>query len=87
MQKDDLFQIKIGDTERNISEIITSIHHSDLPITHIQSASKTTDKLGAGAILTLHVTPDTLSEEQLKHQLNEYGACMYQIESVVKAAK
>ena len=84
MPKNDLFQVKIGDTERNIAEIMSSIQHSGLPITGIQSASKATDRRGAGAILTLQLTSDTLSEDQIKHQLNTYGACMYQVDSVVK---
>jgi len=84
MNKNDLFQVKIGDTERTIDEIMNSIHHSDLPITQIEPDSMATDRRGAGTILTLHIAPDKLTEEQLKRQLNEYGACMFQVESVTK---
>jgi len=84
MQKNDLFQVKIGDTERTIDEIISSIQHSDLPITQIQPDSMAADRRGTGAVLTLHIVPDKVTEEQLKRQLNEYGSCMFQVESVVK---
>ncbi|MBP1764488.1 MAG: hypothetical protein H6Q65_1546 [Firmicutes bacterium] len=84
MQKNDLFEVKIGDTERTVDEVISSIQHSDLPIAQIQPVSTTEDRRGVGAVLTLHMVPGKMNEDQLKRQLNEYGACMFQVESVVK---
>lgn len=84
MQKNDLFQVKIGDTERTTDEIISSIQHSDLPITQIQAVSMASDRRAAGAVLTLHLAANKITEEQLKRQLNEYGSCMFQVESVIK---
>ncbi len=84
MNKNDLFQVKIGDTERTIDEIISSIQHSDLPITQIQSDSAVVNRRAAGEILTVHMSPDKLTAEQLKQQLNEYGSCMFQVEAVKK---
>ncbi len=84
MQKNDLFEVKIGDTERTVDEVISSIQHSDLPITQIQPVSTAEGRRGVGAVLTLHMVPGKMNEDQLKRQLNEYGSCMFQVESVVK---
>lgn len=87
LAKQEQFQVQIGDTERNIEEIIDSIRKSDLPITQIKQTSASPNQTGRGATLTLQTASDTLSQEDVKRQLNEQGGCMYQIESVTKSTK
>lgn len=83
MAKHEYFQVKIGDTERSIEEIIDSLRKSDLPIVHIKQSSTSSNQTGSGATLTLKTSME-LSQEDLERQLNEYGGCMYQVASVIK---
>lgn len=84
MTKHEYFQVKIGDTERSIEEIIDSLRKSDLPIVHIKQSSASSNQTGSGATLTLETASMELSQEDLERQLNEYGGCMYQVSSVIK---
>jgi hypothetical protein len=84
LTKHEYFQVKIGDTERSIDEIVDSLRKSDLPIVHIKQVSASSNQTGSGATLRLETASETLSQEDLERQLNEYGGCMYQVASVVK---
>lgn len=79
------FQVKIGDTERSVEEIIDNMRKSGLSISHIEPMSGASNPTGRGATLTLETTAEELSQDDLKRQLNEHGGCMYQVASVVKS--
>ncbi|BBB90497.1 MAG TPA: hypothetical protein PKA28_15565 [Methylomusa anaerophila] len=82
------FLLKIGDTERSTEEILSHIRsNSSLPIAAVKAGKlqQTADDQRQVQI-ELVLKSNGASPEELKHILNEYGGCMYQIISVEKAA-
>ncbi|MDR3563328.1 MAG: hypothetical protein P4N59_18105 [Negativicutes bacterium] len=80
------FKVKIGNTERPAADIISHIRaNSSLPVLGIAAGSAPS---AFGQVqLELYLTPGAAGEEAVKKDLNSYGGCMYQVETVEKISK
>lgn len=86
--KYDVFQVQVGNTDRNIDEIVASMNGSKLPIIDIKALTKDSQhRHSQDVLLAVYVPPTTFNEEELKYKLNEYGGCMYQVVSVSKVTE
>jgi hypothetical protein len=79
--KYDLFMVSVGDTERDVTEIIEHVRqNSALPIVDI-AAGNSAGRPGQ-VQLEICLQPGAADAEDVRIDLDSYAGCMYQLESV-----